>query len=36
MAAWHVDWARGLPLIVLNVVIHVLGFGLIMGGSSRV
>jgi hypothetical protein len=29
MANWHVDWAWGLPLIVLNVVIHVLGLGLI-------
>jgi hypothetical protein len=29
MAAWHVNWAWGLPLIVLNVVIHVLGLGLI-------
>jgi hypothetical protein len=26
---WHADWAWGLPLIVLNVVIHVLGLGLI-------
>ena len=29
MAAWHADWAWGLPLIVLNVVIHVLGLGVI-------
>jgi hypothetical protein len=29
MATWHIDWAWGLPLIVLNVVIHVLGLGLI-------
>src|SRR6516162_7271160 len=29
MVAWHVNWAWGLPLIVLNVVIHVLGLGLI-------
>jgi hypothetical protein len=29
MAAWHVNWAWGLPLIVLNVVIHVLGLGVI-------
>jgi hypothetical protein len=29
MVTWHVDWAWGLPLIVLNVVIHVLGLGLI-------
>jgi hypothetical protein len=27
--AWHADWAWGLPLIVLTVVIHVLGLGLI-------
>jgi hypothetical protein len=25
MATWHIDWAWGVPLIVLNVVIHVLG-----------
>jgi hypothetical protein len=29
MATWHVNWAWGLPLIVLTVVIHVLGLGLI-------
>jgi hypothetical protein len=29
IATWHADWAWGLPLIVLNVVIHVLGLGLI-------
>ena len=29
MAAWHADWAWSLPLIVLNVVIHVLGLGVI-------
>ena len=27
--AWKADWAWGLPLIVLNVVIHVIGLGLI-------
>ena len=27
--AWHANWAWGLPLIVLNVVVHVLGLGLI-------
>jgi hypothetical protein len=27
--AWHANWAWGLPLIVLNVVIHVLGLGVI-------
>jgi hypothetical protein len=29
---WHVDWAWSLPLIVLNVVIHVLGLGVINEG----
>jgi hypothetical protein len=29
MATWHTDWAFSLPLIVLNVVIHVLGLGMI-------
>jgi hypothetical protein len=29
MVTWHVDRAWGLPLIVLNVVIDVLGLGLI-------
>jgi hypothetical protein len=28
-ATWSADWAWGLPLIVLTVVIHVLGLGLI-------
>jgi len=23
--AWHADWAWGLPLIVLTVVVHVFG-----------
>ena len=27
MASWHADWAWSLPLIVLNVVIHVLALG---------
>jgi hypothetical protein len=27
--AWRADWAWGVPLIVLTVVIHVLGLGLI-------
>jgi hypothetical protein len=27
--AWHADWAWGLPLIVLNVVTHVLGLSVI-------
>jgi hypothetical protein len=29
IATWHTDWVWGLPLIVLNVVIHVLGLGTI-------
>ena|SRR5215831_7502030 len=29
MTSWHTDWAWSLPLIVLNVVIHVLGLGVI-------
>jgi len=29
MTSWHADWAWSLPLIVLNVVIHVLGLGVI-------
>jgi len=29
MADWHADWAWSVPLIVLNVVIHVLGLGTI-------
>ena len=29
IATWHTNWIWGLPLIVLNVVIHVLGLGLI-------
>ena len=29
MAAWHTDWAWSLPLIVMNVVVHVLGLGVI-------
>jgi hypothetical protein len=29
MATWDINWAWGLPLIVLTVVIHVLGLGLI-------
>lgn len=27
--AWNANWAWGLPLIVLNVVVHVLGLGVI-------
>lgn len=37
---WGVDWAWGLPLIVLTVVIHVLGLGLIrqkgLGAFERI
>jgi hypothetical protein len=29
VGAWKADWAWSLPLIVLNVVIHVIGLGLI-------
>jgi hypothetical protein len=29
LPAWHADWAWSLPLIVLNLVIHVLGLGVI-------
>jgi hypothetical protein len=36
LAAWHTDWAWGLPLIVLNVVIHVVGLGLINERVVRV
>lgn len=29
MGAWHANWAWSLPLIVINVVIHVLGLGVV-------
>jgi hypothetical protein len=29
IAAWFADWVCGLPLVVLNVVIHILGLGVI-------
>jgi hypothetical protein len=29
VGAWHANWAWSLPLIVINVVIHVIGLGLI-------
>jgi hypothetical protein len=29
MATWDINWAWGLPLIVLTVVIHVLGLSMI-------
>jgi hypothetical protein len=35
-AAWGADWAWGLPLIVLTVVIHVLALGLINQWSASV
>jgi hypothetical protein len=35
-AAWRADWAWGLPLIVLTVLIHVLGLGLMMQTAVRV
>ena len=34
--AWSADWAWGAPLIVLTVVIHVLGLGLIYQKAVRV
>lgn len=33
--SWTADWAWGLPLIVLTVVIHVLGLGLISHKATR-
>jgi hypothetical protein len=33
---WPADWAWGLPLIVLNVIIHALGLGLISQKVVRV
>ena len=35
-AKWVADWAWGLPLIVANVLIHVLGLGVIGEMSARV
>jgi hypothetical protein len=35
MATWDIDWAWSLPLIVLTVVIHVLGLGLINERIAR-
>src|SRR6516165_6074382 len=29
MSDWHANWAWGMPLIIINVVIHVLGLGFI-------
>jgi MFS superfamily sulfate permease-like transporter len=33
---WTADWAWGVPLIVLNVVIHVLGLGLMSERAIRI
>ena len=35
-ATWRADWAWGLPLIVLTVLIHVLGLGLIRQKTVRI
>lgn len=34
-ATWRADWAWGIPLIVLTVLIHVLGLGLVRKGAVR-
>jgi hypothetical protein len=34
-AEWGANWAWGLPLIVLTVIIHVFGLGLIQEGTLR-
>ncbi len=34
--SWSADWAWGLPLIVVTVVIHVLGLGFIRQGAASV
>ena len=36
VGAWNANWAWSLPLIVLNVVIHVIGLGLINESVIRV
>jgi hypothetical protein len=36
VGAWHANWAWSLPLIVLNVVIHVIGLGLINESVVRI
>ena len=36
VGAWNANWAWSLPLIVLNVVIHVIGLGLISESVVRV
>ena len=32
---WTGDWAWGLPLIVMTVILHVLGLGLVGRGIGR-
>jgi hypothetical protein len=34
-APWHVDWAVAVPLIVLTVILHVLGLGIIQHNVLR-
>jgi hypothetical protein len=36
VGAWKTNWAWSLPLIVLTVVIHVIGLGLINESVARV
>jgi len=36
IAGWSIDWAWGFPLIVLSVVIHVIGLGLINERAAHV
>jgi hypothetical protein len=36
LGTWYADWAWSLPLIVLNVVIHIFGFALIYNWVVRV
>jgi hypothetical protein len=35
MGYWELDWAVGVPIIVVNVVVHVFGLGLIAGFVAR-
>jgi len=35
LGAWSADWVWGLPLVVLNVLIHVLGLGLLSHRAVR-
>jgi len=32
---WSADWAWGIPLIVITVIVHVLGLGLVEVGVER-